>query len=134
MEVKKISKPKLAFPFPKPNFIQAFLKLFVGGLLTFFIFVVLVAVLGTTVFDVVLSFFWDSGAAVWSWTSPTSIVAAIFSIIAYIFLALVLVGLFFAGLFALTHVLVLMVMNLFIKRNEEDSDSNLTPPSNKPFT
>jgi hypothetical protein len=124
----------VAFAFPKPNFIQAFLKLFIGGIFTFLIFLVLLLSLGPIVFEVILGFFWDAGAAVWDWTSATSIVAAIFSLLIYIFITLVIVGLVFAGLFAITHVIVLMVMNLFIKRNIADEDENLMPPKSPPFT
>ncbi len=129
----------VALAFPKPTFLQAFLKLFIGGIFTFLIFVVLVAVLGTAVFDSILALFWNNGAAVWSWSSGGSIVAAVFAIIMYIFFALFIVGLIFAGLFALTHILVLMVMNLFIKRNEGDEEEETveaieSAQKRKPFT
>lgn len=124
----------VAFAFPKPNFLQAFLKLFIGGIFTFLIFVVLVLTLGPIVFEAILSFFWNAGAAVWDWTSAASIIAAIFSVLLYIFLTLIIVGLIFAALFSITHVIVLMVMNLFIKRNIADEDDNLMPPQSPPFT
>ena len=113
----------VAFAFPKPTFWTAFLKLFTGGLLTFAIFAGLTVVAGPTVFTIVLDALWSAGASVWDWSSAQGIVAGIISVIFYIMITLVIVGIIFAGLFALTNVLVLLVMNIFVARRQENLDA-----------
>lgn len=118
----------VALAFPRPNFLQAFLKLFIGGIFTFLIFAILVAILGPVVFESVLNFFWNSGVAIWDWSSADGIIGGIVAVFAYIMVAILVVAGIFTGIFAITHMLVLLVMNLFLRRNEEEAPEAPQPP------
>lgn len=112
----------VAAAFPKPSFKRAFLKYFLGGLLTFGIFSLMTIALGPVIFTLVLDWLWDTGANVWNWSSPSGIVAGIFAVFAYIMLTIVLVGMVFAGLFALTNFLVLLAINVITERKRAQED------------
>jgi hypothetical protein len=118
----------VALAFPKPSFLQAFLKLFIGGIFTFLIFGILVSILGMVVFDAVLDFFWKSGVAIWDWSSADGVIGGIVAVFFYIMMALLVVAGIFTVIFALTHMLVLLVMNLFLRRNEEEAPEAQQPP------
>jgi cbb3-type cytochrome oxidase subunit 3 len=122
----------VAFAFPKPTFWSAFLKLFTGGLLTFAIFAGLSVVLGPAVFTVVLDWLWSAGAAVWDWSSVQGIAAGIISVIMYIMFTLIIVGIIFAGLFALTNFFVLLVMNMFSANRQQAAEASAQGPSDRP--
>ncbi len=122
----------VAFAFPKPTFWTAFLKLFTGGLLTFGIFAGLSIVAGPTVFTIVLDWLWSAGASVWDWSSVQGIMAGIVAVIFYIMITLVIVGIIFAGLFALTNLLVLLVMNIFVDRRQETLDARAASQDDQP--
>ncbi len=132
-----ISSAIVGYTFPKPTFKMAFWKLFIGGLITFLIFLGLTLALGAAVFTAILDGLWSGGGFVWDRAAGEGIVGGIVAIIFYIVVTIVLVGIFFAGLFALTNFLVLLVMNSYVERNAPataiaDSNSSVAPSPETP--
>lgn len=131
-----ITSAIVGYTFPKPSFKLAFLKLVIGGHITLLIFVGLTLILGPTVFTAVLDFLWDGGSYAWNHGAVEGVIAGIFAVIFYGILTVILVGMIFAGLFALTNFLVLLAMNAYVDRNDPIvaiAEAN-SPVAPSPFT
>jgi hypothetical protein len=109
----------VASAFPRPTFWTAFLKLFLGGLLTLGIFSIVSAAVGTASFMFLSDWIWEGGVAVWNWAGTENIAAGIMALLFYMIAVSIVFGIIFAALFALTNFLVLLVMNAIASRKEE---------------
>ena len=123
-----IASAIVAYAFPKPSFKVAFLKLFAGGLITFLIFLGLTLTLGAAVFAAVLDTLWSGGGLAWSRASGEGVVAGIIAVFVYAMITIVIVGILFACIFALTNFVVLLVMNAYVDRNAPPVAANAAAP------
>lgn len=114
----------VAFVFPKPTYWRAFLKFFLGALLTVAIFSILLAIIGPTMLSWVLELLWGTGGMIWDWASGNGVAAGVSAVIMYIFFTIFVFGLLFAGLFALTNLMVITGINVFIDKKKEAQDTN----------
>lgn len=112
----------VALVFPKPTYWRAFFKFLLGALLTFGIFAVLMAILGSTVFTAILDALWNLGGVIWDWSSVDNVVLGFFAVLFYIFFAVLVFGMLLAGLFAITNFLVLLGINVFLDRNKATTE------------
>lgn len=113
----------VAFAFPKPTFWTAFIKLFIGGLLTLAIFSIVSVAAGAAGLEFLSTYIWDAGVGIWKWASGGNIAAGILAILFYVIILAFFIASLFAALFALINFLVLLVMNSLTHREEPQQPS-----------
>jgi hypothetical protein len=109
----------VALVFPKPTYWRAFFKFVLGAFLTLAIFGILLAIAGPILFSWILELLWGTGGYIWDWASGNGVAAGVAAVMMYIFFTIFVFGLVLSGLFALTNMVVVLGVNMFIdKRNQ----------------
>lgn len=114
----------VAAVFPKPTFWRAFLKFLCGAFLTMAIFGILIAIVGPVLFSWILELLWGTGGYIWDWASGNGVAAGVAAVIMYIFFTIFVFGLVLSGLFALTNLMVMTGINMFVDKRNADKQIN----------
>jgi hypothetical protein len=67
---------------------------------------------------------WGTGGYIWDWAAGNGVAWGVAAVMMYIFFTIFVIGLVLSGLFALTNLLVMTGINMFIdkKKITEDTD------------
>ncbi|MBK9451912.1 MAG: hypothetical protein IPN95_21345 [Bacteroidetes bacterium] len=109
----------VALVFPKPTYWRAFFKFLLGAFLTMAIFGIILAIVGPILFSWILELLWGTGGYIWDWASGNGVAAGVGAVMMYIFFTIFVFGLVLSGLFALTNMLVVIGVNMFIERRNQ---------------